>query len=75
MTTVRATILMLAFGLAGAANAAPPAPCAYAEHQQFDFWVGDWRVLKPDGSVAGMNRITLEYGGCVIHEHYDRQGL
>jgi len=63
----------LAFGLAGAACAAPPpppAPCASAEHRQFDFWVGDWRVAKPDGTFAGTNHITQEYGGCVVHEHY-----
>lgn len=65
-------ITLLASWLVVAANAAPPppAPCASAEHHQFDFWIGDWRVFKPDGSFAGMNRITREYGGCVIHEHY-----
>ena len=45
-------------------------PCGAPENWQFDFWVGDWQVRKPDGSFAGMNRITLEYGGCVVHEHY-----
>jgi hypothetical protein len=45
-------------------------PCAAPENRQFDFWVGDWQVHKPDGSFAGMNRVTLEYGGCVVHEHY-----
>ena len=50
--------------------AAPPAPCTTAEHRQFDFWIGDWRVFKPDGSLAGMNRVTQDYGGCVVHEHY-----
>ena len=45
-------------------------PCGAPENRQFDFWVGDWQVHRPDGSFAGMNRITLEYGGCVIHEHY-----
>jgi hypothetical protein len=49
---------------------AAPAPCSSAQHRQFDFWLGDWRVTKPDGSVAGTNHITQEYGGCVIHEHY-----
>lgn len=46
------------------------APCAAPENRQFDFWIGDWQVHRPDGSFAGMNRITLEYGGCVLHEHY-----
>jgi len=53
-----------------AIQAAPTGPCSAPEHRQFDFWVGDWRVHKPDGSFAGINRISQEYGGCVIHEHY-----
>ncbi len=69
--SVAAAFAMLLGTLAGQSEAAPaPAPCTSAEHRQFDFWVGEWRVQKPDGSLAGINRITLEYGGCVIHEHY-----
>ena len=60
----------LAVVVATAAHAAPSAPCSAPEHRQFDFWVGDWRVHKPDGSFAGINRISQEYGGCVIHERY-----
>jgi hypothetical protein len=52
-----------------AAHAASP-PCASVEHHQFDFWIGDWQVHTPNGKFAGLNRITQEYGGCVIHEHY-----
>jgi hypothetical protein len=59
-------VLLLAIPAAQGA----PAPCASAEHRQFDFWIGDWRVHTPDGKLAGINRITREYGGCVIHEHY-----
>ena len=53
----------------GIAQAATP-PCSAPEHRQFDFWLGDWQVHKPDGSFVGINRITREYGGCVIHERY-----
>src|SRR5262245_55034989 len=51
-------------------HAAPPASCSAAEHRQFDFWVGEWRVTRPDGTLAGINRITQEYAGCVIHARY-----
>ena len=54
----------------GIAQAATP-PCSAPEHRQFDFWLGDWQVRKPDGAVAGTNRITREYDGCVLHEHYE----
>ena len=56
--------------IATASQAATPAPCTRPEHRQFDFWIGDWQVHKPDGTFVGINRITREYGGCVIHERY-----
>ena len=46
------------------------AACDDAAFRQFDFWIGEWRVQKPDGTFAGTNKIDKEYGGCVIHEHY-----
>jgi hypothetical protein len=63
--------LILALATATATgNAETPAPCSSTEHRQFDFWIGDWRVHTPEGKFAGINRITAEYGGCVIHERY-----
>jgi hypothetical protein len=50
---------------------AAAAPCSGPEFHQFDFWLGEWRVLTTTGIVAGINRIDSEYGGCVIHEHYE----
>ena len=52
------------------ATAVAAAPCTGPEYRAFDFWLGDWQVHKPDGTLAGHNRITREYDGCVIHEHY-----
>lgn len=62
-TTLLAAVL-------GSANAMAAAPCAGPEHRAFDFWLGNWEVHRPDGKLAGHNRITREYDGCVIHEHY-----
>ncbi len=39
-------------------------------HRQFDFWLGEWEVRKPDGELAGINRIEGEYDGSVLHERY-----
>jgi hypothetical protein len=46
------------------------APCDSIEHHAFDFWLGRWEVRTPDGTLAGVNEITQEYGGCVLHERY-----
>ncbi len=46
-------------------------PCKGPEYRAFDFWLGSWQVHTPDGKMAGVNRISDEYGGCVVHEHYD----
>jgi len=61
--------LLFANLFAVSAGAAVPA-CTDPAYRAFDFWLGDWQVHKPDGKLAGRNRITREYGGCVIHEHY-----
>lgn len=46
------------------------AACEAPEHRQFDFWVGEWNVHRPDGQLVGTNSIQREYGGCVLHERY-----
>lgn len=75
-----AASLLLALSLAASAAtpaakpAAPPVPqpaCSAAEHRQFDFWVGDWIVTRPDtGAKLGRNRISHASGGCLLREHW-----
>jgi hypothetical protein len=67
---------LIASAIAAAATslAAPSlasAPCDGPEYRAFDFWLGEWEVRTPAGKLAGINRITREYGGCVIHERYE----
>jgi hypothetical protein len=45
-----------------------PAPCAAPEYREFDFWIGDWVVTRPDGKPAGTNRIERIAGGCGLQE-------
>ena len=52
----------------------PSAPCTDPAYRQFDFWLGEWEVFKPDGTLAGTNRIEQEYAGCVLHERYATPG-
>jgi hypothetical protein len=64
--------------LAAAQSPAPtpagPPPCTAPEYRQFDFWLGNWDVKDPQGAVVGTNRITREYDGCVLQEHWEARG-
>jgi hypothetical protein len=62
----RSFLSILGSFLACTANAA----CDDAMFRQFDFWLGEWEVRTPEGKLAGTNRISREYDGCVIHERY-----
>ena len=43
-------------------------PCASAAHRQFDFWVGQWEVETPKGTVAGENKVEKILDGCALRE-------
>jgi hypothetical protein len=46
-------------------------PCeAMPEAGDFDFWLGEWEVRAPDGSLAGHNTITKRNGGCLVQEEW-----
>jgi hypothetical protein len=47
-----------------------PAACTAPAYRQFDFWLGDWNVTRPDGRTAGSSRITRILGGCAIREEW-----
>ena len=66
-------LFFLGVGLAPGGDAPAAAisrSCNSPEHRQFDFWVGDWDVVDPQGHPAGTNSITLEMEGCALQEHW-----
>jgi hypothetical protein len=70
-------VLALGTGSAAAQPPAPPAPpakppaCAAPEYRQFDFWLGEWEVTRPDtGAVLGHSSITAIAHDCALHEHW-----
>jgi hypothetical protein len=65
-----AALLASPVAAAQAPKAPSPPPCTSPEHRQFDFWVGDWSVNRPDGKLAGTNRVDVILGGCVVHESW-----
>ena len=38
------------------------------------FWLGDWNVYNPAGALVGTNRVTREFDGCVLQEHWVAAG-
>lgn len=50
-------------------------PCMVTpEHRQFDFWIGEWNVMTPQGQLAGTNSIQRVSGGCLILENWTATG-
>ena len=47
------------------------APCADEARRAFDFWIGDWEVRRPEGPLAGHNRITDLFDGCALKEEWE----
>jgi hypothetical protein len=65
-----AALLLPPSGMAAQAAAPAGQACGAAEFRQFDFWIGEWDVLRPDGGRAGENRIEPILGGCVLRESW-----
>ena len=68
--------LLLAAPLAAQQPARPAPPrCDTPDHRAFDFWAGRWEVTDSAGTkVLGTNAITIEEGGCVLHERWTGAG-
>lgn len=50
-------------------------PCMVkTEHKQFDFWIGEWNVVNPQGQQAGTSSIQRIVDGCVIFENWTGAG-
>jgi hypothetical protein len=52
------------------------AKCDLAEYRQFDFWIGEWRVVETKtGDAAGQSKIENLYNGCGIRENWEDPDL
>lgn len=58
--------VIVSSGLAAQQQPPPPPP----EASQFDFWIGDWEVTRPDGKVAGYNSIVSINNGRALFENW-----
>ncbi len=55
---------------AGSATPSPTPACQAAEFRQFDFWLGKWKVLLPNGQQVGSSEISRQAEGCAIREQW-----
>jgi Tetratricopeptide repeat len=47
-------------------------PCqGDANFRQFDFWVGEWDVTSPNGTLVGRSKIEPITSGCALLEHWN----
>jgi tetratricopeptide (TPR) repeat protein len=56
-----------------AGRLSPESAAAKAEiplERAFDFWLGEWDVFDPEGTLAGTSRISSETGGRIIEENW-----
>ncbi len=44
--------------------------CCTVNHEQFDFWVGDWDVYDTSGKKIGENKIEKLENDCIVSEHW-----
>lgn len=44
--------------------------CCSENHDDFDFWEGNWEVTNKDGTDAGNNTIIKIQDGCVLMENW-----
>ena len=44
--------------------------CCTANHQAFDFWVGDWEVFQDDDTLVGTNKIIKDQDNCILRENW-----
>jgi hypothetical protein len=60
------------FDVLGVGVHVPPGghPCTAAPYRDFDFWVGNWDVRNPAGTLVGTNVVSSRLGGCVVEESW-----
>jgi len=71
------TLFLLSLGLAGLlastsgqSNPAPVPRPMPPESRQFDFWIGEWDVVDPEGKPAGTSVIESIAGGAGLLENW-----
>ena len=46
------------------------AACAGDKYRQFDFWLGEWDLVSPDGKKSADDKVVAVLGGCGVQENW-----
>lgn len=46
-------------------------PCTSEPYRHFDFWLGSWDVVSPQGQPLGQNTISSTLDGCMLLEEWE----
>ncbi len=63
------TVFILLFAISGFSQN-NNCGCCTEKHAEFDFWIGNWTVTNPDGTVAGTNKIDKIQDNCILRENW-----
>ncbi|GAA4818277.1 hypothetical protein [Litoribaculum gwangyangense] len=44
--------------------------CCTEKHSEFDFWIGSWNVINPQGVLVGTNEIDKIQDNCILRENW-----
>ncbi len=47
-----------------------PCPCCTENHDDFDFWIGEWEVFDTTGVLLGTNSVLSLEDQCIINENW-----
>jgi len=48
----------------------PPPACVSPEFRRFDFWIGRWKVISPEGVQVGTSEITRAADGRAVRKEW-----
>jgi len=73
---MKITLTILFFFVLSLNSFAQDAPCACCSnnHNQFDFWLGEWTVYDTENNIVGTNKIIKKYENCLIQENWVSEG-
>jgi hypothetical protein len=63
-------VLTFTFSINSMAQKDQNCNCCSEKHSEFDFWIGNWEVTNPDGTMAGTNVIDKIQDNCILRENW-----